>query len=46
MNEQTTIRLPKELREQLQKEADYRGYTVKDLIMFILQDYLQNIVQE
>jgi len=36
--EQTTIRLPAELKEQLQREADRRGYTVTDLIVFILWD--------
>lgn len=34
--EQTTIRLPAELKEKLQQEADSRGYPLKDLIMFIL----------
>ena len=34
--EQTTIRLPAELKERLQQEADKRGYTITDLIMFIL----------
>lgn len=38
---QTTIRLPAELREKLQREADRSGYTVKDLIVFILRDYFQ-----
>ena len=40
--EQTAIRLPKELKEELQREADRRGYTLKDFIMFILWDYLEN----
>ncbi len=39
--EQTTIRLPVELKEQLQQEADRRGYTVRDLIVFILWDYFR-----
>ena len=34
--EKTTIRLPAELKERLQQEADKRGYTITDLIMFIL----------
>lgn len=34
--EQTTIRLPAELKDRLQQEADKRGYTITDLIMFIL----------
>lgn len=43
--EQTTIRLPAELMEQLKQEADMKGYTVKDLIVFILHDHYRNIVQ-
>lgn len=38
--EQTTIRLPPELLEELRREADRRGYPVKDLVMFILYDWL------
>ena len=33
---QTTIRLPVELMEQLRRVADGRGYTVNDLILFLL----------
>lgn len=44
--EQTTIRLPKELLEKLKREADSKGYTVKDLIMFIIHDYFQNNFRE
>lgn len=40
--EQTTIRLPSELKEQLQKQADLRGYTMRDLIVFILWDYVRS----
>lgn len=40
MRDQTTIRLPSELKEQLQKEAEARGYTVNDLLMFILREHL------
>lgn len=40
--EQTTIRLPSELKEQLQKEADHKGYTIRDLIVFILWDYFSS----
>lgn len=39
---QITIRLPVELKEQLQQEADRKGYTVRDLIVFILQDYVHS----
>ncbi len=62
--EQTTIRLPADLKEQIQRKADEesyklvtlrlpkqlisalknyaneKGYTVKDLIVFILEKYL------
>ncbi len=40
--EQTTIRLPTELKEQLQREADKRGMPVKDLVMFILKGYMDH----
>lgn len=33
---QTTIRLPTELKEQLQQEADEKGLNLRDLIVFIL----------
>ena len=44
--EQTTLRLPVELMDKLRRQAQERGYTVNDLIMFILQDYLRSISQE
>nr|DAJ56117.1 MAG TPA: antitoxin [Caudoviricetes sp.] len=45
--EQTTIRLPAELKRELQREADERGYTLSDLIMFILwKHYPETNVQE
>ena len=34
--EQTTIRLPTELKEQIQQEADRRGCPTKDRVLFIL----------
>lgn len=40
--EQTTIRLPVELKDRIQQEADRRGYPTKDLIMFILWDYARS----
>lgn len=40
--EQTTIRLPAELKERVQQEAERRGYPTKDLIMFILWDYVRS----
>ena len=44
--EQTTIRLPAELKEQLQKEADSRGYPLKDLLIFIFNQYRDRIQEE
>lgn len=45
-SEQTTIRLPEELMEKLKQEADAKGYTAKDLIIFILWKYFECIAQE
>ncbi len=39
--EQTTIRLPEGLKEELQQEAVQKGYTVKDLLVIILKDYFE-----
>ena len=44
--EQTTIRLPAELKERIQQEADCRGYPTKDLIMFILWDYVRSSIAQ
>ena len=44
--EQTTIRLPAELKKRLQQEAERKGQTVKDIVLFILYSYLQNNSQE
>lgn len=43
--EQTTLRLPAELKEKLQEEAARKGCPLKDLIIIILEDYLQTISQ-
>lgn len=40
--EQTTIRIPGQLKEQLQREADERGYTLRDLIVFILWGFVHS----
>ncbi len=40
--EQITIRLSAELLKTLRQEADRRGYPTKDLIMFILNDWLNS----
>ena len=39
--EQTTIRLPAELEEALKQEAEKKGYTVTDLVLFILWGYVR-----
>lgn len=44
--EQTTIRLPAELKERIQRTADERGYTVRDLIVFILWDYVRSSIAQ
>lgn len=38
--EQTTIRLPAELKEQLQREADRRGISFNALVVILLQKSL------
>lgn len=42
--EQTTIRLPEELIEGLKQEAEKRGYTITDLIIFILWNYVDESI--
>ena len=44
--EQITVRLPAKLKEKLWQEADRRGITLHDLIVFILWQDLQCTVQE
>lgn len=44
--EQTTIRLPLELKEKLQKQADERGIPLHDLIVFNLWRYFECTAQE
>lgn len=39
--EQTTIRLPAEVKEKLLQEADKRAYTLKDLVVLILWAYIR-----
>ena len=39
-----TIRVPAELKEKL--KADSKGYPMKDLINFILWNYLKSTVRE
>lgn len=38
--EQTTIRLPAELKERLQQEADSRGLGFNQLVMIAIKEYL------
>lgn len=40
--EQTTLRLPVELKEKLQQEAERRGISFNELIMLITKDFLIN----
>lgn len=44
--EQITVRLPIELKQKIQQESERKGYTAKDLIIFIVHQYFQNIEQE
>lgn len=45
--QQITIRLPFELRKEIQMEADRRGFTSKDVILIILHQHFQkSIAQE
>ena len=44
--EQTTIRLPAELKKKLEQEAREKGMTTKGIILFILFDYFENKIQE
>ena len=37
--EQTTIRLPDEMKEKLQKEANKRGMSFNQLVLIILEDW-------
>jgi predicted DNA-binding protein len=39
---QTTIRLTRELKEQLEEQAEERGMTLRDVIVFILWDYVHS----
>ena len=40
--EQTTIRLPERLKERLQREAQRKGYTIRDLIVMILWNHFSS----
>ena len=38
--EQTTVRLPLELKERIQKEADRKGMSFNELVLIILNDWI------
>lgn len=38
--EQTTIRLPAELKEKIQQEADRRGMSFNQLLLIIIDAYI------
>ncbi|HBG1232791.1 TPA: Arc family DNA-binding protein [Clostridioides difficile] len=40
--EQTTIRLPKELKEKLEKQAIKKGRSFNSTLLSILQEFIQN----
>lgn len=43
--EQITIRLPKELKEQLQREADKRGNSFNEVVVRLLEKQIKTIQQ-
>lgn len=40
--EQTTIRLPLELKEKLQKLADYKGVSLNELVMMSINEFISH----
>lgn len=42
MREQTTIRLPEELMEELKREADRKGYSFNQLVMIMITEYISH----
>ena len=40
--EQTTLRLPADLKEQLAREAEKQGMGFNALVLIIIQEYLRN----
>lgn len=44
-SDRITIRLPAELKERLQQEADCKGYNVSDIVIFAILDYIQDDCQ-
>jgi len=43
MKEQTTIRLPKELKEKLQREADKIGISFNELLVLIVNEFMPHL---
>lgn len=41
MKDQYLLRIPKNIKEQLMKIANEKGYSMNALIMFIINDYLK-----
>ena len=41
--EQTTIRLPEELLQQLKREADEKGFSFNELVLIVLNDYVNHL---
>lgn len=46
MKSQITIQISAELLAKFREEASEKGYTVTELILFILHDHFQSIAQE
>lgn len=40
---QITLNLPNELIDKLKREANIKGYTITDFIIFTLWDYFESI---
>lgn len=40
--EQTTIRMPAELKEKLQQEADRMGISFNQLVLIVIKDYINH----
>ncbi len=41
--EQTTIRLPKELKEEIQRQADEMGVSFNEYILIAINNYLNHL---
>lgn len=45
MKEQTTIRLPVELKEKLQREADEMGISFNELLILIINEFMPRLTE-